>query len=362
MPAAIQHSYVSGREMMRRGALRVDESTKVHTEDLARLGINLVAARPGTMDSALVGPAVSPGFIRPELLRTTVPGVIRALTTPNTLDELLGVTVAGNWYDEELAWLTAEPVGKAELYGDHSNVPLASWRPGMERRGVVRGELGFMVGLLEEARQTAGGFSTAEEKRRAVREGLELFRQEIGWRGFAGGLGETPIYGLLNDPGLGAYETMTSWVGASFGTITSEIMALYSQLEDQSGGRITDQSRLTLGLPLGYLRYLSVTNSASATQESVREWIAKLFPNMRIVFAREFVGANGGANVAYLFADELQTDDDSPAARAIDQIVPTKYQLLGTETRVKGFIEDATNATAGVVVTRPWAVVRGSGL
>ena len=47
---------------------------------------------------------------------------------------------------------------KAELYGDHTNVPLASYAQDQERRGLVRFELGFQVGKLEEARQSSAGF------------------------------------------------------------------------------------------------------------------------------------------------------------------------------------------------------------
>lgn len=356
-----QHSYVSGRELKARGALALDSSAKVHSAELAKLGIGLVPVRPFAtgMDTALTGPALTPGFVRPELMRTIMPGVIRELTQITLLDEITGVTVAGRWEDEELAWLTAQAIGKAELYGDLSNIPLASWNPGTETRGIVRGEQGMMYGLLEEARQTAAGFNTADEKRRAVRQSLEQFRNDIGWNGFAGSA--IPVYGLLNDPGLGAYETMATWVGASFAVITGQLTTLFSDLEAQAGGNIRDDTALTLVLPLGYRQYLGVTNTAAASGQTVRQWITENFPNMRIIFAPEFVGANGGANVAYLFADSVG-DGEGPEVRVLEQIVQTKYQLLGSEQRVKGYIEDATNATSGVVVTRPWGVVRGSGL
>ncbi|WP_406834083.1 hypothetical protein WKR00_14860 [Morganella morganii] len=43
-------------------------------------------------------------------------------------------------------------------------------------------------------------------------------------------------------------------------------------------------------------------------------------------------------------------------------MVPVKYQLLGSENKAKGYLEDATNATAGIIVTRPWAVTRLTGI
>lgn len=356
-----QHSYVSGRELKRRGALQVTDSMKVHSAELAAMGIGLVPARPhlGAMDSAITGPALTPGYVRADLMRTIMPGVIRELTQVTLLDEITGVTVAGNWEDEELVWLTAGAIGKAEMYGDLSNIPLASWNPGTEARGVIRGEQGFIYGLLEEKRQSAAGFNTAEEKRRSVRLSLEQFRYQIGWFGFAGA--GVPVYGLLNDPGLGAYQTLATWVGANFATITGQLQALFSALEAQAGGTIRDDTAMTTVLPLGYRKYMGVANVAAASGQTVRQWIEENFPNMRILYAPEFVAANGGANVVYVFADSVG-DGDGAENRVIEQLVPTKYQLLGSETRVKGYIEDATNATAGVIVTRPWGVVRGTGI
>lgn len=100
------------------------------------------------------------------------------------LDEITGVLNAGNWHDEEIILNVATPAGKAELYGDHTNIPLASYGQDQERRGIVRFELGFQVGKLEEARQSAAGFETAAEKRNAVAEALEQGRERIGYYGF----------------------------------------------------------------------------------------------------------------------------------------------------------------------------------
>ena len=44
------------------------------------------------------------------------------------------------------------------------------------------------------------------------------------------------------------------------------------------------------------------------------------------------------------------------------QVVPAKFMALGVEQQSKGFVEDYTNATAGIMVKRPWAVYRASGI
>ena len=59
-----------------------------------------------------------------------------------------------------------------------------------------------------------------------------------------------------------------------------------------------------------------------------------------------------GADVAYMFADSI--DDGSTATSAVIlQVVPVKYQLLGSLNQIKGYMEDATNATAGCICCDP---------
>ncbi|CAY74271.1 hypothetical protein EPYR_01891 [Erwinia pyrifoliae DSM 12163] len=135
---------------------------------------------------------------------------------------------------------------------------------------------------------------------------------------------------------------------------------MFSRLETNSGGIIRDDMPVTLTLPLGFRSALNKANPV-AKGETVKEWINNNYPNMRQVFSPEFKGANGGANIAYMFAGSV--DDGSTATRAtILQVVPVKYQLLGSENQIKGYLEDATNATAGVIATRPWAITRLNGL
>ncbi len=77
--------------------------------------------------------------------------------------------------------------------------------------------------------------------------------------------------------------------------------------------------------------------------------------------APQLNAANGGANVFYLFADavsDLSSDDGTTFA----QLVPAKFQVLGVQQMTKGYEEDYSNASAGVMVKRPWACVRYSGI
>ncbi|AXH75237.1 MAG: putative structural protein [Caudoviricetes sp.] len=359
-----RNSYIGGREIQKRRGLKISEDSKlnVSTHDLQReFGIGFVPMHRATlqMDSALIGPAVAPGFINPDLLRTRQAGVIRQLTTPKLIDEILGMTTVGRWEDESIEWDTEEYFAKAELYGDHSNTPLATYNNGEERRGVVRFEQGFEVGYLEQARQSAGSRDPYAAKRRAANESLDQARQDIGMSGFANPA--NPVYGLLNEPGLGAYEELGPFEGATFAEITGYYQELFSNLELQSQGRIRDDAQITIIEPLGYRRYRTVANPV-AQGETVQEWLDRNYPRTRTVYTPEFLGANGGENVIYMFADTVDVDDDTGSSSTAEQIVPARYQLIGTMQMLKRTVESASMATAGVVITRPWAWTRGTGI
>ncbi len=342
--------HVGGREAVRRGQLRVTEDSKLSLADLDKLGINLMA-----MDAALVGPALQNGFIEGHLLRSILPGIVRIATRVRVIDEIVGITNVGNWHDDTIAVNLSEPVGKAELYGDQTNIPLASYRTAIEDRGVVRFEQGFSTGPLEVARQQVAGYDATAEKRSAAQESLDMSRNRIGFYGFTAP--DSRTFGLLNDPSLPAYEQATSnWADGTFADITVDLADAFSRIEVQSGGHIREGMAHTLVLPTGYRSVLSRANP-TGRGETVLQWLNENYPNTRIVAGvPEFVGANGGEDVVYLFAE--QAGDGPDEGRTIIQAVPERYRVLGSENRVKGYIEDATNATAGVYVLRPWAFTR----
>ena len=94
---------------------------------------------------------------------------------------------------------------------------------------------------------------------------------------------------------------------------------------------------------------------------SVRDWLSKTYPKLRVISAPQLNYANGGANVFYLYA-EMVADGGSDDERTWVQVVPAKFQALGVEKQAKAYVEDYSNATAGVMLKRPYAVVRYSGI
>lgn len=299
-----------------------------------------------------------------QLLQNWLPGLVRTITTARVIDELVGLTVGGDWADEEVVQQILEPTGSAVPYTDTGNIPLASWNPSFERRTIVRFEQGFSVARLEEDRTSrAPNMNTASEKRTSAALALEILRNRIGFYGYMGGSGRT--FGLLNDANLPNYVTVsnpgsgTTWAVKTFLQITADIRVAAAALRARSGSNLDPaRSALVLAVASAAVDMLAVTSDFGI---SVYDWIAKTYPKWRVVPVPEFDGANGGANVFYLYAETVD-DGSSDGGRVFDQIVPAKLKSLGVEQRAKSYVEDYTNATAGVMLKRPYAVVRYSGI
>lgn len=343
--------------------------------DLARLGIHISPEFvQSQMDDLLNGVGMDDlqGLITTasigvpiQFLQTWLPGFVNISTAARKIDEIIGITTAGKWEDEEIIQGVLERLGEASLYGDYTNVPLSSWNPNYERRTVLRWEKGIMVGLLEDARAAAVRINNAAEKRNAAQTSLEITRNRIGFFGFNGGANRT--YGFLNDPSLPAYVTAaatgtgssTLWSQKTFLNITADIRAMVVAVRSQSKEVVdVEKDPLTLAVASAAVDFLSVTSDFGY---SVRQWIKETYPNIRVVSAPELSAANGGANVAYLFADKVN-DGSSDGGATWAQVVPAKFQALGTEKRAKGYVEDFSNATAGVFVKRPYAITRLTGI
>lgn len=317
------------------------------------------------MDADLVAPLTTASITTPiQFLQAWLPGFVEILTAARKIDELVGITTQGRWEDEEIVQGLLENTGESVPYGDYTQVPLASWNTNFERRTIVRFEEGMQVGRLEEARAAAMQVNAAEAKREAAARALEISRNRIGFFGYNDGDNRT--FGILNDPELPAYVTVpigdsgdTFWSTKTFLEITSDIRSWLSALRIQSQDNIDPGSTpLVMGLAMSARDFLSVTSDFG---NSVQDWLSSTYSNIRIVSVPEFDEADGGENVGYLYAESVD-DSSSDDNRTFVQVVPSKFQSLGVEQNAKDYVEDYTNATAGILTKRPYAIFRASGI
>lgn len=367
-------NHTSGRRMAQAdAAFNLAEDQVGDYRELTALGLDMsnsavrdMAGALAAMDANVLTPTITTQTVGVpvQFLQQWLPGLVRTITQARKIDRLVGISIGGNWEDEEIIQGMLEPTGFPTLYGDYTNVPLSDFQLAYERRGVVRFEQGIRVGKLEDARMSRVNVSAAAEKRLAASVSLEVLRNRIGFFGYNGG--EQRVFGFLNDPNLPAYTTVPNgasgsplWANKTFLEITADIRAAMAQLVTQSGDTLDAENMdLVLALPTSASQAMSITSEFG---NSVRNWVRETYPRLRIETAPELVGANGGASVFYLYAERVD-DGSSDGGRVFDQIVPAKMVTLGVEQQTKAYIEDYTNALAGILVKRPWAIVRRSGI
>lgn len=358
-----EHSFVPARRVR---AMALDADKCDQYRSLVRIGLDFPERRIREMAAAfasdeLISPTLPAGIGAPiQFLQAWMPGFVHVATQPRTIDTLIGATTIGSWEDEEIVQPMLEHAAKAALYGDHTNIPLAGVGNGYERRTVIRWEMGMRVGLLEEKRAGKAAINVAAEKRAAAALALDIIRNRVGFYGFNGGVNRT--YGFLNDPGLPAYVAVAggTWSTKTFLQITADIRGILAALQTGSRDLVDPETTpITLAISSAVTTYLSVTQENG--DKSVRSWLRETYPNVRVVPSVDLNGANGGANVMYAYAESVP-DSGTDDGRVWSQLVPTKFVMLGSEKGAKHYTEDFSNALAGVMLKRPYAVQRRTGI
>ncbi len=302
-----------------------------------------------------------------QFVQSFLPGLVRANTTAKLIDEILGITTIGTFKDEQIVQLFVENTGVATQYADSSNVPMAGFNQNFVWRDVVRYEAGFEVDILEEQRGDAMRINVANEKRLSVTDFvLDRARNEVGFYGYNSGNNNT--YGLLNDPNLPAYVTVATgavsnsklWSLKTFLEIINDLLLAIASLRTNTGEQINPQRvPITLLCSTAVRDYLNKPTDFPG--QTAMSWLTANYPTIRVISAPELNGANGGANVFYMFADRVD-DGSTDGGATFIQMVPVKFMVTGVIKVLKGYKESFANALGGVFCKRPYAVYRASGM
>ena len=136
-------------------------------------------------------------------------------------------------------------------------------------------------------------------------------------------------------------------------------MAGLAQLRIQSGERVDpERDPITLSVATSAVDYLHQVTDFNI---SVYKWLAENYSNVRVISAPELDAANASANVFYLYAETV-ADSGSDDNRVFVQNIQTQFMTLGVMQKTKGYEEAYSNATAGVMAKRPYAIYRASGI
>ena len=371
----------AGRSAMKIATDQQEAFCKTAVVELRKLGIcfaedhiaqmsHFAGGKSGTpstgMDANFTAPLTTGSVNTPiQFLQEWLPGFVEIITQARKIDNLVGVTTQGSFEDEEIVQGVMEHKGEATPYGDFTNTPLASWNVNWIRRSIVRFEEGMQVGRLEEMRAARMRVNSADSKRIAAATALEINRNRIGFNGYNGGANRT--YGFLNDPSLPAYVSVpngaagtSTWATKTFLEIVSDLLTALVALRVGSRDIIdVKKTPLMLALPTAAVDRLSTVSDAD--HKSVYQWLMENYSNITIESIPELDSANGGDNVFYLYAMAV-TDSGSDDSRTFIQVVPSRFQSMGVDQKTKSYEESYANATAGIMLKRPYAVRRFSGI
>lgn len=344
-------------EYMELSKLGIYGLDKIHNE-----GFGYESAGMDTIQAGLTTASVGTPI---QFLQGWLPGNVKIITAARKIDEIIGITTIGDFYDSQMVQGLLENTGFSTVYSDYSNVPLSNYNINYVYRDAVRFEDGFRVGILEEGVAAKGRVNAASEKREAAMNNLEITRNQIGFYGYNSGLNLT--YGLLNDPNLPGYNTVATgavsgsklWSLKTWAEIVSDLLTAIQGIRTQSKDTIdSDTTPMTLTLATDIRDYMAKTNEFGI---SVMGWLNATYPKIRVNSAPQFNGANGGANIFYLFADKVM-DTSTDGGATFIQMVPTKFMVTGVQKLIKGYEEAFANSTAGIMCKRPYAVYRVTGV
>lgn len=365
------HSHIAGRDVRPFRDLNPAEY-----RSLSRIGIHITPRDVRGMQAAaaafeidgegmdsLQAGLTTPSVPNPiQFLQSWLPGFVNVITQARKIDQIIGITTAGDWEDEEIVQGIIENLGAVMPYGDTTNIPVNTWNANYNTRTIVRFEAGIQVGMLEEARTAKQKINSGDQKRTSSTLALEIERNKIGFFGYNNGANYT--FGFLNDPNSSAYIEFANgasgqpqWSGKTFLEITADFRTMFSNLRTTSGDNIDPTTTdITVAVATAAVDYL--TTPPVYGSGTVLDWLKENYPRVRIVSAPELDAANAGDNVCIMFADTVEDTASTDDNKTWMQVVPAKFKMLGVKQEVKGYMEDYSNATAGALLKRPYAQVR----
>lgn len=312
-----------------------------------------------TLDSA-VGTVLTGATSTPvQFTQFWYPDVVEIMVTAMRIVDIMGIEAGGDITTQQIVRTIGEPTGNVYLHNPNSfTVPTANFNLNFEARDVQILEQGCIVDSVISSILAQNKVSDIGQKHRAIALAHATSHNAIGFFGLESD--NKQIYGLLNDPNLLAYTTVatgegggTMWSTKTAEEIFNDVIAMVDALFEQTGNNIDASiSPTKLVLAGASLQFLAKPNALGI---SVRELINKTYPQMTILSAPEFNGANGGNNVMYLKAEAEEF-------RMGTFHVPIALQPQTTVPTARGYQELFLSNIGGVFAVRPLCVVRKQGI
>lgn len=293
------------------------------------------------------------------------PKAVEVLTAPRVADKLAAPQKNGKWGDELVNIKVKEYKGSTSPDDGLSSDGLQSKT---NYTNEVRGVYYYMSSWMsnDRAEATVGAFAEnyrADQAESAMRS-LAIDRNNFFFNGVALKGNTTPIYGLLNDPNLGAYEAVpseggnTDWTGKTPEAIANDITTAYAKLNTQSAGLVSEGVESGRGKLILAVAPTSVTmlNRANTYGKTARAMLDETYGDrLEIISVPQFTNADSSSDVFYLIyrEDGFETLLNSYVEMA------RVYPLFVKDSIVS---QKISAATSGCIVQYPMFIVRYNGL
>ncbi|MEX3614243.1 MAG: major capsid family protein [Burkholderia gladioli] len=306
-----------------------------HDFDLA-----MDAAGPLVTTSNSGIPSYLANFIDPEFTRI--------LTTPMKAAQIMGETKKGDWTTLTATFPVVESTGQVSSYGDYNNNGSVNVNANFPQRQSYHYQTITQWGERELEMAGLAKINWANEQNMASALVLNKFQNRSYFFGIAG----LQNYGLLNDPNLSAPITPltkaaggVTWDKATANEVYSDVVAIFKQVQSQSGGIIDKDASMKLCLSPGASLALTKTNEFNV---NVYDLLKKNFPNVAFETAVEYATSSG--ELVQLIVGNVEGQDTGYCA------FTEKLRAHAIVRDTSSFMQKKSQGTWGAIIRVPFAI------
>ena len=293
------------------------------------------------------------------------PQAIEVLTAPRVSDEIARLQKNGTWGDESVTIKLKEYTGTTSPDdGLTSDGLQQKTNYSMEMRGVYYYMTGWMSNDRLEASVAAGAENYRADQAEGAMRTMAIARNDFFFNGVSVKGATLPVYGLLNEPNLGAYEAVaagasgsTYWAEKTPEEIYNDVVAGVNALYIKSNGIVQDElanGTIILAVATGSLGNLDRGNSFGLT---ARQKLKETYGDkMKIVAVPQFNSADSSSDVFYIIFD---MGGNTPTIINSYVEMAKAYPIFQKDSVVS---QKISAATSGCIVQYPWAIVRFNGI
>lgn len=311
----------------------------------------------------------TPNAAIPSILTTYIdPTVIEVLFSPLVAAEIVGERREGTWVQDTVMFIQVERTGEVSSYGDYSENGLSGANTNFPQRQNYVFQTIVQYGDRELERAGLAKLNWAAEQNKAAAWALNNFQN----LSYVYGIGSLENFGLINAPGLSAPLTPaikaaggTAWISnnvvvATANEVYEDILSLFIQLVNQSGGLIKMDTAMVLALSPQSQAALAQVNSFNV---DVSDLLKKNFPNIRIqpiiqYAARSTANPQGnlGGNLVQLIAENVEGQKTAFCAFS------EKMKTMPLVRAMSSYRQKMYAGTWGAVVWQPFAFAQMLGV